>query len=67
MTSIKRTKTSAGTRRKKPDLGPDKKRGKTKDRGLPAKCPSCGKPVGSPSKVCPACGAILDPAAIRDA
>jgi len=50
-----------------------KKEFKTRDRDRAAgrrpaaKCPDCGKPVGSRSKACPACGTALDPASIRHA
>ncbi|MGZ5496095.1 MAG: zinc-ribbon domain-containing protein [Candidatus Aminicenantales bacterium] len=58
MTAKKKTKKPAGARRKKPDPGLGGKTGK---------CPACGKPVGDRSKTCLSCGAVLDPASIRQA
>ena len=51
--------------RKKPGPGLGVKRGQESGRERPAKCPACGKPVGDGSKVCPVCGANLDPGAPR--
>lgn len=36
-------------------------------RGRLASCPACRKPLRDGGKVCPACGAVLDPAAVRQA
>lgn len=36
-------------------------------RGRLASCPACSKPLPDGGKVCPACGAVLDPAAVRQA
>ncbi len=36
-------------------------------RGRLTSCPACRKPLLDGGKICPACGAVLDPAAVRPA
>jgi len=57
--------TTAAGRRKTPVEG--RRKNKRKVLSFPDSCPACGKPVEGDWKVCPACGANIDPAAIRNA
>jgi len=65
MTAKKPVKKTGGIHRKKAVTRPEKKADRANAPGDPAKCPSCGRPVGARSKACPACGAVLDPASVR--